>query len=91
MWMDGLDPLWEHSVRVIVVFCLLSGHIGQSNGPRGVLCLLVTENNYLDFSGIQTEAYWLFSNHTDILSAVKNKIKYLMIDEYQDTNYFRSK
>ena len=50
---------------------------------------LVTENNYLDFSGIQTEAYWLLSNHPEILKAVQNKIKYLMIDEYQDTNYIQ--
>ncbi len=50
---------------------------------------LVTDNNYLDFSGIQTEAYWLLSNHPEILAAVQGKIKYLMIDEYQDTNYIQ--
>ena len=50
---------------------------------------LVTDNNYLDFSGIQTEAYWLLSNHPEILASVQDKIKYLMIDEYQDTNYIQ--
>lgn len=50
---------------------------------------LVSDNNYLDFSGIQTEAYWLLSNHPEILATVQNKIKYLMIDEYQDTNYIQ--
>ena len=50
---------------------------------------LVAENNYLDFSGIQTEAYWLLSKHPEILEAVQSKIKYLMIDEYQDTNYIQ--
>lgn len=50
---------------------------------------LIVDNNYLDFSGIQTEAYWLLNNHPDILAAVQSKIKYLMIDEYQDTNYIQ--
>lgn len=50
---------------------------------------LVTDNNYLDFSSIQTEAYWLLSNHPEILAAVQGKIKHLMIDEYQDTNYIQ--
>ena len=31
MWVDGLDPLRKHSVGVVVVFCLLTGHIGQHN------------------------------------------------------------
>ena len=52
---------------------------------------LVSERNYLDFSGIQTEAYWLLENHKEILEAVQNKIKYLMIDEYQDTNYIQER
>ena len=25
---DGLDPLWEHCVRVVIVFCFLAKHIG---------------------------------------------------------------
>ena len=31
VWVDGLDPHREHSVGVVVVFCLLAGHIGQHN------------------------------------------------------------
>ncbi len=31
MWVDGLDPLREHCVGVVIVFCFLSGHIGQYN------------------------------------------------------------
>lgn len=29
---------------------------------------LLADNNYLDFSGIQTEAYWLMENHPDVLA-----------------------
>ena len=27
--MNGLDPLWEHGVGVVVILCLLPGHTGQ--------------------------------------------------------------
>jgi len=50
---------------------------------------LLEENNMLDFSGIQTEAYRLISENLNVLAKIKNKIKYLMIDEYQDTNYIQ--
>ena len=50
---------------------------------------LLLENNMLDFAFIQTQAYWLLKNHSDILSELHKKIKYIMIDEYQDTNYIQ--
>ena len=31
MWVDGLNSLWEHSVRKTVIFGLLAGHIGKHN------------------------------------------------------------
>ena len=55
----------------------------------GVYQQLIIENNYLDFSGIQTEAYWLLVNHPEILADIQQRIKYLMVDEYQDTNYIQ--
>jgi len=50
---------------------------------------LLDDGNYLDFSAIQTEAYWLMKNHPEILADIQSKIQYLMIDEYQDTNYIQ--
>lgn len=50
---------------------------------------ILFENNYIDFSGIQTEAYWLLSNHQEVLTEIREKIKYIMIDEYQDTNFIQ--
>ena len=35
----------------------------------------------LDFSGIQTEAYRLITENSNVLAEIKSKIKYLMIDE----------
>ena len=50
---------------------------------------LLAENNLMDFSSLQTEAYWLLTNYPEVLSELRAKIKYIMIDEYQDTNYIQ--
>lgn len=47
---------------------------------------LLIEENVLDFSSIQTEVLWLLNNNPDILLELQEKIKYFMLDEYQDTN-----
>lgn len=45
------------------------------------------KNNALDFDDILFKAVELLANNPDILSYYQNKFKYIMIDEYQDTNY----
>src|SRR5690606_9649180 len=47
---------------------------------------LLEENNCLDFAGIQYEALQLLRRHPDVLAQLRDKITYLMVDEYQDTN-----
>lgn len=44
------------------------------------------EENALDFSTIQYEALKLLQNHPAVLAELQQKIAYLMVDEYQDTN-----
>ena len=44
------------------------------------------EENYLDFATIQLEALRLLEGHPEILNEIRDKIRYLMVDEYQDTN-----
>ncbi|WP_354005716.1 ATP-dependent helicase [Desulfofustis limnaeus] len=44
------------------------------------------EHNVLDFSGIQYEALLLLRNFPEVLRDLRGKIKYMMVDEYQDTN-----
>ena len=48
---------------------------------------LVDRGNLLDFSAIQVEAYRLLNSSPLVLADYTSKIRYLMIDEYQDTNY----
>jgi len=47
---------------------------------------LLLENNSLDFSGIQYEALQLLEEHPEVLAQLREKLSYLMVDEYQDTN-----
>jgi DNA helicase-2/ATP-dependent DNA helicase PcrA len=44
------------------------------------------KHNALDFSLIQVEAWRLLCDAPDILEALQQRFRYLMIDEYQDTN-----
>ena len=50
---------------------------------------ILTQENLIDFSTIQTECYRLLKENPDILSDIQDKIKYVMVDEYQDTNYIQ--
>ena len=52
---------------------------------------LLIEANALDFSTIQLETYNLLRNHTDVRNNLNEKLQYLMIDEFQDTNTIQEK
>ena len=45
------------------------------------------KNNALDFDDILYKTVELFELNPDILQYYQNKFKYIMVDEYQDTNY----
>lgn len=47
---------------------------------------LLHENNSLDFSGIQFEALQLLEKQPEVLAQLRDKLTYMMVDEYQDTN-----
>ena len=47
---------------------------------------LLEQENLLDFSVIQLETLKLLENRPAALAELQNKIQYIMIDEYQDTN-----
>ena len=50
---------------------------------------MLSERNLLDFATIQIECYKLLKEQPDILQALQQKLRYIMIDEYQDTNYIQ--
>lgn len=50
---------------------------------------MLNQNNLMDFSAIQTEAYRLLIENKNVLKEVQKKITHIMVDEYQDTNYIQ--
>ena len=48
---------------------------------------LLVENNYLDFADLINCTIKLFKTRPNILKIYQEKFKYLMLDEFQDTNY----
>ena len=49
-------------------------------------CEILEAENAIDFSAIQSEMLSLVESHPDVLAEIRSKIKYLIVDEYQDTN-----
>ncbi|MFL0246480.1 DNA helicase PcrA [Candidatus Clostridium stratigraminis] len=45
------------------------------------------QNNALDFDDIIFKTVQLFKEHGDVLEFYQRKFKYIMVDEYQDTNF----
>ncbi len=50
---------------------------------------ILAESNWLDFSTIQTETYRMLRESPRVLEELQEQIRYVMVDEYQDTNYIQ--
>lgn len=50
---------------------------------------ILASENAIDFSSIQSEILKMLTEHPDSLTEIQGKVKYFMIDEYQDTNYIQ--
>lgn len=50
---------------------------------------ILTEENLMDFSSIQIEAFHLLQDNADILEELRSKVTHIMVDEYQDTNFIQ--
>lgn len=72
---DATELLGDPEVRIVAL-----GEVKQLYDK------LLESENRLDFSTIQATAYKLLEENKDILDKYQNLFKYMMIDEYQDTN-----
>jgi Superfamily I DNA and RNA helicases len=52
---------------------------------------LLHEENALDFSTIQSTLLELLRDYSDVLEELRKRIRYIMVDEYQDTNAIQEK
>lgn len=50
---------------------------------------LLERNRVMDFSSIQTKTYDMLKKHLDVLAKIQNSVRYIMVDEYQDTNFIQ--
>ena len=50
---------------------------------------LLKRQGVMDFSSIQTGTWQMLMEHPDVLKRIQNSIRYIMVDEYQDTNYIQ--
>jgi len=48
---------------------------------------LKTENNFVDYGDLISIPYYLFKNNKSILEKYQKRYRYILIDEFQDTNY----
>ena len=54
-------------------------------------CEILEGENAIDFSAIQSEMLSLIESHPEVLAELQSKLRYLIIDEYQDTNTIQEK
>ena len=52
---------------------------------------ILARENAIDFSAIQTETFRLLESTPEVLEKLRGQLKYLVIDEYQDTNTIQEK
>ncbi len=47
------------------------------------------KSNAMDFDDLLVNTHQLFANHPDILEKYQSQYKFILVDEYQDTNYIQ--
>ena len=50
---------------------------------------ILEDNNAMDFSSILTSLYYALKKNPDDLKHLNKQIRYIMVDEYQDTNFIQ--
>lgn len=70
----------------------MGDHIAQTVGKiYGEYQSQLMKNNAMDFDDLLWNGVRLLQENPDILKHYQNRFKYIMVDEYQDTNYLQYK
>lgn len=88
---DWLNGIAEELISVEDLISSGEQHFIALGEAKELYDTLLEQNNSLDFAMIQATAYKLLLDNQDILDKYQSLFKYMMIDEYQDTNSFQEK
>ncbi|WP_410207577.1 ATP-dependent DNA helicase [Fusobacterium sp.] len=95
---------WERSKKIVQWMDILNEHgknLEEYNSKHPDIIFLkeaqekyknlLIENNVIDFSTIQAQLLQMLLKNPELLENISSKLKYIMIDEYQDTNNIQEK
>lgn len=84
-----INPLLEELVEPEQLIRDPDRQIAAAGRLLKAYCDMLQEKKLLDFAHLQTEVYRMLLDNPQLLKTLREKIRYLMIDEYQDTNYIQ--
>ena len=95
---------WEKSKKILYWLSILNEHgknLEDTKTDSPIITFLknaqilykkfLKESNVIDFSTIQAELLEMLLKYAEVREELNEKIKYIMIDEYQDTNNVQEK
>ena len=88
---DWLNGLAEEQIDVHELLCSPNPQFVALGEAKLLYDQLLESTNRLDFATIQATAYKLLCDNENILKKYQELFKYMMIDEYQDTNSIQEK
>ena len=88
---DWLNGLAEEQIDVHELLCSKNPQFVALGVAKQLYDQLLERTNRLDFATIQATAYQLLCDNENILQKYQELFKYMMIDEYQDTNSIQEK
>lgn len=88
---DWLNGLAEELIDVETLLDSGEPHFIALGEAKELYDNLLEQNNSLDFATIQATAYKLLLDNKEVLDKYQSLFKYMMIDEYQDTNSIQEK
>lgn len=88
---DWLNGLAEEQIDVHELLCSKNPQFVALGEAKQLYDQLLESTNRLDFATIQATAYKLLCDNENILQKYQELFKYMMIDEYQDTNSIQEK
>ena len=96
---------WQEAVRLAEMLnslneeCIDAEKLVQDDEPdiallgraAKIYAQILEDGNLLDFATIQRECLRLLEETPAVLEELREKLRYLMVDEYQDTNYIQER